>query len=133
MRIAQRAPARQAPPARPPGGADRGSARGTDGARPDPRHRPRPLRGQRNAPPPVVVTQGARPATAPPVPELPPGAVVTIDFGSPGMDLAPAGATARALAQGHCVSGPRAVSAVASCNGAAFFAAALPLMRAGLL
>src|SRR5689334_15840469 len=82
---------------------------------------------------PVVVTQGARPATAPPVPDLPPDAVVTIDFGSPGMDLAPAGATAAALAQGHCVSGSRAVSAVASCNGAAFFAAALPLMRAGLL
>jgi hypothetical protein len=82
---------------------------------------------------PVVVTQGARPAATPPVPELPPGAVVTIGFGSPGMDLVPAGATARALAQGHCVSGPRAVSAVASCNGAAFFAAALPLMRAGLL
>jgi len=82
---------------------------------------------------PVVVTKGARPATAPPVPDLPPGAVVTIDFGSVGMALAPAGATSGALAQGHCVSGPSAVSAVSSCNGAAFFASALPLMRAGLL
>lgn len=79
---------------------------------------------------PVVVPKGTRPATAPPVPELPPGAIVTIDFGSIGMDLAPAGATAGALAQGHCVSGP---SGVFSCNGAAFFTAALPLLRAGRL
>jgi len=83
---------------------------------------------------PVVVPKGTRPATAPPVPELPPGAVVTISFGSPGMDLVPAGATSGALAQGHCVSGPGPVaSAVASCNGAAFFTAALPLLRAGRL
>lgn len=83
---------------------------------------------------PVVVPKGTRPATAPPVPELPPGAIVTIDFGSIGMDLAPAGATAGALAQGRCVSGPSPVSgAVSSCNGAAFFTAALPLMRAGRL
>lgn len=79
---------------------------------------------------PVVVPGGTRPATAPPVPELPPGAIVTIGFGSIGMDLAPAGATAGALAQGHCVRGPGAIS---SCNGAAFFAAALPLLRAGRL
>jgi hypothetical protein len=83
---------------------------------------------------PVVVAKGARPATAPPVPQLPPGAVVTIDFGSGGMDLVPVGATAGALAQGHCVSGPGPVSsAVSSCNGATFFTAALPLLRAGRL
>lgn len=83
---------------------------------------------------PVVVAKGARPAAAPPVPQLPPGAIVTIGFGSGGMDLVPAGATAGALAQGHCVSGPGPVaSAVSSCNGAAFFAAALPLLRAGRL
>jgi hypothetical protein len=83
---------------------------------------------------PVVVTKGARPATAPPVPQLPPGAIVTIDFGSGVMDLVPVGATAGALAQGHCVSGPGPVaSAISSCNGAAFFTAALPLLRAGRL
>jgi len=83
---------------------------------------------------PVVVTKGVKPATAPPVPQLPPGAIVTIDFGSGGMDLVPAGATAGALAQGHCVSGPGPVSSVvSSCNGAAFFTAALPLVRAGRL
>jgi hypothetical protein len=81
---------------------------------------------------PLVVTQGTRPAKAPAVPELPPGAVVIIDFGASGMDLIPVGATSDALAQGHCVSGP-AAGAVASCNGAAFFTAALPLMRTGRL
>jgi hypothetical protein len=50
------------------------------------------------------------------------------------MDLVPVGATAGALAQGHCVSGPGPVSSVvSSCNGAAFFTAALPLLRAGRL
>ncbi len=85
---------------------------------------------------PLVVTQGSRPAKAPAVPELPPGAIVTIDFGASGMDLTPAGATPGTLAQGHCVSGPaagRAAGVVASCNGAAFFAAALPRLRAGQL
>jgi hypothetical protein len=83
---------------------------------------------------PVVVPEGTRPAAAPPVPQLPPGAIVTIDFGSPDMDLAPAGATSGALAQGHCVSGASLVSSVvSSCNGVAFFTAALPLMRAGRL
>jgi hypothetical protein len=86
---------------------------------------------------PVVVSQGTRPAAAPPVPALPPGAIVTIDFGWPVMDLVPAGATAGALAQGHCVSGPQRTgpgsSAISSCNGAAFFTAALPLLRAGRL
>jgi len=83
---------------------------------------------------PAVVAKGARPARAPAVPELPPGAIVTIDFDSSGMDLIPVGATSGALAQGHCVSGPGPdSSAVSSCNGAAFFTAALPLMRAGRL
>ena len=81
---------------------------------------------------PLVVTQGTSPAQAPVVPALPPGAVVTIDFGSSAMFLTLVGATPAALAQGHCVSGP-AAGAVASCNGAAFFTAALPLMRAGEL
>jgi hypothetical protein len=83
---------------------------------------------------PLVIVKGTRPAAASAMPELPPGAIVTIDFGSSGMDLTPVGATAGALAQGHCVSGPGpAVGVVSSCNGAAFFTAALPLMRAGRL
>jgi hypothetical protein len=81
---------------------------------------------------PLVVTRGTSPAKAPVVPELPPGAVVTIDFGSGGMNLTPVGATSAALAQGHCVS-PPAAGAISSCNGAAFFSAAEPLMRAGRL
>jgi hypothetical protein len=79
---------------------------------------------------PAIVTKGARPARAPVMPELPPGAIVTIDFGASGIDLTPVGATSGALAQGRCVSGP---SGVSSCNGAAFFTAALPLLRTGRL
>jgi hypothetical protein len=83
---------------------------------------------------PAVVTKGAAPAAAPVAPDLPPGAVVTIDFGSAAMDLTPVGATAGALAQGHCASGPSPASGtVSSCNGAAFFTAALPLLRTGRL
>jgi hypothetical protein len=87
---------------------------------------------------PLVVTKGTRPAAAPVVPDLPPGAVVTIDFGAAAMALTPVGATSVALAQGHCVSGPSPASGpasgtVSSCNGAAFFTAALPLLRTGRL
>ena len=69
---------------------------------------------------PAIVTKGTRPARAPVMPELPPGAIVTIDFGASGIDLTPVGATSGALAQGRCVSGPGR-AAVSSCNGAAFF------------
>jgi hypothetical protein len=79
---------------------------------------------------PRVIAKGTRPAAGPAMPQLPPGAIVTIDFGSTSMDLTPVGATSGALTQGRCVSGP---SRVSSCNGAAFFTAALPLLRTGRL
>jgi hypothetical protein len=90
---------------------------------------------------PLVITQGTSPSARPPVPTLPPGAIVTIDvdagdFGSGGTNLTLAGAAAGVLTQGHCVSGGSAAGvsgAVSSCDGAAFFRAALALMRAGRL
>ena len=80
---------------------------------------------------PLVVTAGTRPPAPPAVPRLPRNAIVTIDFGSSAMILTPVGATPGALAQGHCVSGP--ASGGSSCNGAAFFQAAMALMRQGRL
>jgi hypothetical protein len=80
---------------------------------------------------PPVITAGTRPAVSPAVPRLPRNAIVTIDFGSSAMILTPAGAMPGALAQGHCVSDP--ASGGPSCNGTAFFQAALALMRAGRL
>jgi hypothetical protein len=89
---------------------------------------------------PPVITAGNRPAVPPAVPRLPPHAIVTIDFSSNGPKLVPAGATPGALTQGHCISspGPAVSSAVvsggvSSCNGTAFFAAALALLRQGHL
>src|ERR1700685_4029893 len=46
---------------------------------------------------PLVVTQGTQPAVAPTVPALPADAVVTIDFGFNGTNLALAGAPAQTL------------------------------------
>jgi hypothetical protein len=79
---------------------------------------------------PPVITRGNKPAVRPAVPRLPRNAIVTIDFGSNGTKLTPVGATPGALAQGHCVSRPGPTS---SCNGTAFFQAALTLMRQGRL
>jgi hypothetical protein len=77
---------------------------------------------------PPVITAGNRPAVPPPVPRLPRNAIVTIDFSSNGTKLTPVGATPGTLAQGHCVSG---LGSTSSCNGTAFFQAALALMRQG--
>jgi hypothetical protein len=81
---------------------------------------------------PPVVTEGAGPAVPPVLPKLPPHAIVTIDFGFGfgGTNLTQVGATPGALAQGHCAGVPGPVS---SCNGSAFFRAALALMREGKL
>jgi hypothetical protein len=79
---------------------------------------------------PPVITAGNRPAVPPAVPRLPRNAIVTIDFSSNDTKLTPVGATPGTLAQGHCVSGPGSAS---SCNGTAFFQAALALMRQGRL
>jgi hypothetical protein len=75
---------------------------------------------------PLVITAGTTPAAAPVVPKLPRHAVVTIDFGFNGTNLTQAGATPRALSQGHCVNGlPGSIfGQVSFCHGTAFFRAA---------
>jgi hypothetical protein len=75
---------------------------------------------------PLVITAGTTPAAAPVVPKLPRHAIVTIDFGFNGTNLTQAGATPRALSQGHCVNGlPGSIfGQVSFCHGTAFFRAA---------
>jgi hypothetical protein len=82
---------------------------------------------------PLVIAAGTRPSVPPAAPRLPRNAIVTIDFGSSAMILTPVGATPGALAQGRCVSGPGPASGGSSCNGTAFFQAALTLMHQGRL
>jgi hypothetical protein len=84
---------------------------------------------------PLVVTQGTRSAVRPPVPAIPAGAVVTIDFGFNGRDLFQVGATAGALKQGHCVNGTggSVFGPVSFCNGTSFFDAVAKAERAGRL
>jgi hypothetical protein len=94
---------------------------------------------------PPVIAAGNQPVAPPAILRLPPNAIVTIDFSSNGPKLTPAGATPGALAQGRCTSGSgpagsgpagsgSAVSGgISSCNGTAFFRAALALMRQGRL
>jgi hypothetical protein len=84
---------------------------------------------------PLVITQGTHPAAPPVVPKLPAHAVVTIDFGFNGTNLTQAGATARALSQGHCVNGmPGSIfGQVSFCHGTAFFRAARRAEQEGKL
>jgi hypothetical protein len=84
---------------------------------------------------PLVITQGTTPAIAPPVPQLPRNAIVTIDFGFNGTDLFQVGATPNALQQGNCVNGTdgSVFGQVSFCNGIQFFAAAHQLEREGRL
>src|ERR1700677_1706763 len=84
---------------------------------------------------PLVVTQGTTPAITPPVPTLPPNAVVTIDFGFNGTDLFQVGATPNALQQGNCINGQRGsiFGQVSFCNGINFFNTAFALEREGRL
>jgi hypothetical protein len=84
---------------------------------------------------PLVITQGTTPAAAPTVPQLPPNAIVTIDFGFNGTDLFQVGATPDALAQGNCINGQQGsiFGQVSFCNGVSFFNAAFRLERAGKL
>jgi hypothetical protein len=84
---------------------------------------------------PLVITKGTRPAATPVLPRLPERAVVTIDFGFNGTDLTQAGATPRALLQGHCVKGIRGSTfgQVSFCHGAHFFWAARRAERQGKL
>jgi hypothetical protein len=94
-----------------------------------------PANGQLFVYDPLVVTQGTTPAVSPPVPTLPPNAIVTVDFGFNGTDLFQVGATPNALAQGNCVNGqPGSVfGQVSFCNGVNFFNTAFRLEREGLL
>jgi hypothetical protein len=94
-----------------------------------------PATGRLSVYEPLVITQGTRPAAAPVLPRLPKHAVVTIDFGFNGTDLTQAGATPRALLQGHCVKGARgsAFGQVSFCHGTRFFRAARRAERQGRL
>jgi hypothetical protein len=84
---------------------------------------------------PLVITQGTQPATAPVVPTLPAGAVVTIDFGFNGTNLTQVGATGNALGQGNCVNGLNGsiFGQVSFCNGTQFFQAVNRAEAAGTL
>jgi hypothetical protein len=85
-----------------------------------------PATGKLSVYEPLVITKGTLPAAAPVVPQLPKGAVVTIDFGFNGDTLTQMGATPRALIQGHCVNGLRGspFGQVSFCHGTHFFWAA---------
>jgi hypothetical protein len=84
---------------------------------------------------PLVITKGTTPAVQPLVPDIPAGAVVTVDFGFNGTDLFQVGATADALKQGNCMNGmPGSIfGQVSFCNGTNFFNAAFQDEREGKL
>jgi hypothetical protein len=85
-----------------------------------------PATGKLSVYEPLVITDGTKPAAAPVAPQLPKGAVVTIDFGFNGSTLTQVGATPRALIQGHCINGLRGspFGQVSFCHGTHFFWAA---------
>ena len=84
---------------------------------------------------PLVITQGTKPAVAPVVPKLPPGAVVTIDFGFNGTNLRLIDETPGALGEGDCVNGLHGslFTQVSFCNGSSFFRAAFRAEARGKL
>jgi hypothetical protein len=84
---------------------------------------------------PLVITKGTAPAAPPVMPDLPKGAVVTIDIGFNGGNLTQVGATARALRQGNCVDGLHGsvFGQVSFCNGTDFFSAAYKAEKRGKL
>jgi hypothetical protein len=94
-----------------------------------------PATGRLSVYDPLVITKGTTPAVQPSVPDLPAGAVVTVDFGFNGTDLFQVGATADALKQGNCMNGmPGSIfGQVSFCNGTNFFNAASQDERAGKL
>jgi len=94
-----------------------------------------PATGQLSVYDPLVITKGTTPAVQPLVPDLPAGAVVTVDFGFNGTDLFQVGATADALKQGNCMNGMAGsiFGQVSFCNGTNFFNAAFQDEREGKL
>ena len=94
-----------------------------------------PATGQLSVYDPLVITKGTTPAVQPLVPDIPAGAVVTVDFGFNGTGLFQVGATADALKQGNCMNGmPGSIfGQVSFCNGTNFFNAAFQDERAGKL
>ena len=84
---------------------------------------------------PLVITKGTKPAAAPAVPALPARAVVTIDIGFNGSNLTLAGATPRAVHQGHCHNGlgDSIFGQVSFCHGSHFFYAAYRAEKQGKL
>ena len=94
-----------------------------------------PATGQLSVYDPLVITKGTTPAVQPLAPDIPAGAVVTVDFGFNGTDLFQVGATAAALKQGNCMNGmPGSIfGQVSFCNGTNFFNAAFQDEREGRL
>jgi hypothetical protein len=88
---------------------------------------------------PLVITKGTRPDTpgwklTPPA--IPPGAVVTLDFGFNGQDLVQVGATPATLADAHCAGGQTSATfgkKMPSCNRVSFFNAVRQAERSGRL
>jgi hypothetical protein len=93
-----------------------------------------PATGGLSAYEPLVIDRGTAPAVAPVVPTLPRRAVVTIDIGFNGDNLAQVG-VGRSLRQGNCVGGLAGsiFGQVSYCNGPAFFWMARKAIRAGKL
>ena len=86
-----------------------------------------PATGQLNTYEPLVITQGTMPAAAPVAPQVPAGAVTTIDVGFNGMNLTLMNAPGtNSVLQAQCINGvPGSVfGQVAFCNGPNFFNAA---------
>ena len=85
-----------------------------------------PATGKLSVYEPLVITKGTQAAAAPVVPNLPRGAVVTIDFGFNGTNLSQVGATPNALREGNCTDGLNGsiFGQVSFCNGTQFFATA---------
>ena len=84
---------------------------------------------------PLVITKGTQPAARPVMPNVPQGAVVTVDIGFNGNTLALAGATNGTLTGAHAVTGlpGSPFGQVSFLNGVAFFQAARAAMQQGLL
>jgi len=84
---------------------------------------------------PLVIDQGTKPAAAPVVPVLPPGAIVALWFGYDGNDLTLVPAYGSRLSDSACTNGsPGSVfSQYAYCNANAFYQAAKTAIGAGKL
>jgi hypothetical protein len=94
-----------------------------------------PATGKLSTYEPLVVTKGTQPAANPVQPNIPPGAVVTVDVGFNGNTLNLVGATPNTLAGAHAVTGlpGSPFGQVSFLNGVRFFRTAFRAERQGRL